>query len=769
MALSVEHTQPCQISVQQQLSNDIVEAVNSTREGPDQLSDQFLPKTELTRILSKESLFKLYAELFDAQDEGRESNESATTRSSLESSTTGDSRKPNATNPGILEAYVEKTLETSRTWLLALFLYDQRHRCLDLFKEWLSGNKPDLPTDSDLPLSGEQIENVFQASDHQYIINHQAVFVPFTIQEAQHQDLPFSRCRKPFIGSPVPIGKGGSGAVFRVKIAAGHWAYEKYYNTETEKDIEVAMKVFEERPNQAVESATRDFNNEKMVLDELQSMNLRHLMILLDLGSVTEKDEGGSEIRHMLFYDLAKCDLEEFFIDKDRVYENRYTVKSFLLSKGVDVLEAFAFLHEKFKGLHLDIKLDNIVVFEDARTRKGSQSSAASGMDMELTWKITDFNLSMKKINRTGTQSWFKVSSLDSRESTVPSPREAGEFQAPEIQKRKDDASEGSDVWSMGGILLFLLAFVHEGHEGVKHLYEQLQVQFREQGGRSRLFYVVKSAAKGESTYEWEGAELEYLDNFRPDTGTIKEGFEAAINPGVLKWSNSLHGDADGSEQECLRRAFAVIFKSVLVIDRKKRLSATQLHREFAKVRNCYKEVEQGSAPNDNPPEAMTGNRPDEITPPVGESPCDHSALCTAIMNKEDKTIGRLVENPENANTMCPRCAEYPIHKILKVQSDPTRDKALRALLKPPSTIDINLRCPDSCLTPIERACEAPGDAQALQLLFHFFPHITITKEFRNEHKHSLNHLAKRLIEEAYQRSKKDQSKRQASASTSGS
>ncbi|KAI9686892.1 MAG: hypothetical protein M1822_002645 [Bathelium mastoideum] len=790
MSLRSGSSSPAQEDALQKLSQRIGAAVDST--GTD-LSNRFLPNLARNEILCHESLLELFEELFDANASEAERAE--------------------------LETYVEKTLQhPSRISILALFLYDnQRTACLELFKQWLSGTSH-LPSDHDLPLPQDKAYALCSDADSRYILDHQAVFKALVIKEGLHQELPFLKCRLPFVGQLKPINEGASGAVYEVTIAAGHWQYDKFGTDETTaQDHTLAVKVFEKRTSVSAESATQDFENERDFLLQLKEANNSNKMIVLDLGSIVEKDDQGEPIYYM-FFPLAVCNLDEFL--KGEEFREQVAAKSIVISKAVDLLGALNFLHTVFKSLHLDIKPDNILVFKDSKVDGG------------FSWKFADFNLSMNKIKKPASERHLERSIDPSDESTVPSKRAVGIYQAPEIQRRDESkASAESDVWSMGCILLKLLAFLFgDGTPGVEELENRLDVNMRDQGMKRKSFYVTPAM------HEWPDApqSVSYLGNLGSARGSIEgsmldaaaEKVEAAVHPLVMKWSKVLYDNvqrsdpAENRESQPLKIALEIIFKDVLSIDRGSRIKAEKLEKSFRKVRDALKQLERPEKPGSDQPESPTteqttvgsiGEQPNHRTtmvshqseprsvsprgsasddipsshnsgamgmsdvtlqtvPPTQQVPESdstvHSELCSAISDRLNERLHELLQNPgTNPNTLCLKCEEYPIHIALR--RNRRNRQALKTLLDPQFTIDTNIESPSSLQRPIEIACEGSGDYQALQLLFkNCKTPVEMTEELYKACKEGCNQNVKRLLEKKYQNLKNSPPRRYQSSDT---
>ncbi|KAF1849416.1 kinase-like protein, partial [Cucurbitaria berberidis CBS 394.84] len=445
------------LSTAETLSQALADAIRRTREPR---SDRFLPKADLDQILCHDSLIALYQKLFRIVVPQREPNDMLTSN-------------PWIDNPSHdVIGYAQKTVKNpSRISLLALFLLDQREELLSLFKDWLSSDDAKFPSDEDLPLSADGRWLPGIGFHHwEYILEKQWIFLPFTITEQYYERVP-RMCRKPFIGNPKEIKRGASGTVYKVKVAAGYWRDKKNDEYRTfSMDQLVAMKVFED---------DKDYETERDFLQELRQNVSIHKRIVLDLGGLIYEDSEG-KLCHSLFFELAICNLDEFLNKGDN--RRFYASNGSVIAKAVDIVEALDFLHKKVRFLHLDLKPDNILIYE----------SAEPGINDGRIWKLTDFNLAKRKIKvRSSSRERLELSNSDSTASTVPAGRGPALYQAPEIQVPGTSlASDESEVWSMGGILLVVLGFLYNPYSGAKRFRDSATVTFKDQGGERRSLYV---------------------------------------------------------------------------------------------------------------------------------------------------------------------------------------------------------------------------------------------------------------------------------------
>ncbi|KAI0569598.1 SPS1 Serine/threonine protein kinase, partial [Pyrenophora tritici-repentis] len=256
-------------------------------------------------------------------------------------------------------------------------------------------------------------------------------------------------------------------------------------------------------------------------------------MVMLDLGSITIRDGEGIPVSHSIIFELATFSLGDFpemstsksswldsyrlqitdniearaqwhvpendFLKTEKAEKRRKT--SVLFAKLADLVKALEHLHRDLDLLHLDIKPDNILVFEGEPSNQDNEKED----EEKLLWKLSDFGLARKKRDKArvglGGHYWHS-SYQESRSSNISATRPAGVYQAPEVQQPgSSGVGKRSDVWSMGCVTLMVLAFATYSVPGVKELESQLFVKFKHWGGSQSLFY------HRSDSYLW-GAEL---------------------------------------------------------------------------------------------------------------------------------------------------------------------------------------------------------------------------------------------------------------------
>ncbi|OAK97304.1 kinase-like protein, partial [Phaeosphaeriaceae sp. SRC1lsM3a] len=480
-------SRPLRGNIAQHISDEIKAAIKATTAGvPESLvqSKRFLPKGDLQTILNLQILKSYLRELFASIEESRQAPE--------EGAWIGGGHEPMD-----LDALIDNALTLiagdtargipSRRALLALFLYQRRTGLLAIFKSWLLSKGTKFPSDDDLPFSQQRLEQENIPNQyHDYINDYQSIFTPVVLRKGQNQTFT-SKDRLPYIGAHLAEQEGSSGIVYTRKVAPYHWEIQLdnggYIPAETRDPMILALKVF--NGGRSGQEARADFEIERKILEDLRNSNFAHRMILLHWGSITIQDEQGPPIYHSLIFECATYSLEEFLMGEKGV-ELSWTA-SLLLAKLVDIVQALACLHDNFDTLHLDIKPDNILVFEKT-----------SSANFDFEWKISDFGLARKRTAKPRAGHLLDLNRSTSKSASLLATRNAGRYQAPEIQQRKSSkAGQKSDVWSMGCVALMVTGFMIDGSKRVTDLTNRLQVEYKNNAGYNNLFYVTNDS------WEW--------------------------------------------------------------------------------------------------------------------------------------------------------------------------------------------------------------------------------------------------------------------------
>ena len=131
-----------------------------------------------------------------------------------------------------------------------------------------------------------------------------------------------------------------------------------------------------------------------------------------------------------------------------------------ILEETSNIADAIDFLHKSFRingehhpCYHLDLKPANVLVF----SRRNRQPELKDDVG---EWVITDFGVSVLH------------ESVAEGASKTFARREPGTYQPPEIDDKLGSPSVNAkgDVWSLGGILCMILAFLHDGRRSVEWL-----------------------------------------------------------------------------------------------------------------------------------------------------------------------------------------------------------------------------------------------------------------------------------------------------------
>ncbi|KAH8422340.1 uncharacterized protein LDX57_000097 [Aspergillus melleus] len=355
--------------------------------------------------------------------------------------------------------------------------------------------------------------------------SERCVFCPIDILEGQNivqtneWRLPFLKCIE---GSKF----GGFGEVVKGAIAPGHFRPldGRRANGEPSKTSTlVACKSF---------STRRDFRNEVENLSLLRGSPSWHDRIVLSLATVTMKQQ------FSIIFPCADMDLDEFLAGEYEQFPV-FTLSD-LVNEASGLAGALAFLHgglqpENLKCRHMDLKPPNVLIFKSKGYRAGE-------------WKITDFGISI--IDKPD-QHPETVSDLV-QDITFPVPGEVpyhtSTYQPPEASNDRPFGRR-SDVWSLGCILMRVLAFGLGGKDGL----QDLDVQ------------------RGE------------LDGLSYRNDKFYRGSPPVLNPHVGEWLDTLIARYPEYSHEFLARCRDLLFK-MLSIEKYQRPLSSEVYEDLLDI-----------------------------------------------------------------------------------------------------------------------------------------------------------------------------------------
>ena len=222
------------------------------------------------------------------------------------------------------------------------------------------------------------------------------------------------------------------------------------------------------------ERGRKSFQTENFNLEQFKESLSKNDNIMMSFATF----EHGSQLNIMA--PLADLDLHKFLLGEYDDFHQRCPgfTPQYLLKETWCLSVALKHLHEgltlpsgRVSCAHLDLKPENILV---------EWSTKAVPMDLPVgRWKISDFGISVvQPLDNVGGRSGLAAGPHLTpgdviRERSIKPPRDAGPFQAPEMQAREGlRVSTSSDRWSFGCIVTMILAFTLGGPEKVRELYK---------------------------------------------------------------------------------------------------------------------------------------------------------------------------------------------------------------------------------------------------------------------------------------------------------
>lgn len=425
------------------------------------------------------------------------------------------------------------------------------------------------PSDDRLPVTLEAAQRCFGEQEGYFFFSEQFVFCALVIREdGYHQIFDHDRPLFPFVSEKFKD-EGAIGAVYKVKLARGHWLDSNgVSNNVYEKEL--AQKRFNVEGKNNAKKNKEKFYGELEKLKELRRSPRSHKNINLHLASF---DVGS---KYSMFYELAEKDLDKFLFEPVTPDRWEWWQKAALMENATDVLDALAWLHD-FRPdcavYHFDISPKNILIFKE---RRESAYIEEPHRIRQTAWKLSDFDLSEFKytefLSSASREGWKR-----SGTSSVSCTLEPSSYRSPEVFYGSRIGPE-SDVWSFACIFSLVLSYLHDRGKGVHNFQKALLRETPNGNGKWDYFF---------------------------DPASVPEQ-SIRIHSSVKEWFEILK-----EKQECLHhREYVKQVTGSLVSEifdkpeKSKRLKAASLHeilwREFKKF--CGKHQRNDSLTEEHPP-----------------------------------------------------------------------------------------------------------------------------------------------------------------------
>lgn len=285
--------------------------------------------------------------------------------------------------------------------------------------------------------------------------------------------------RLPYLEEKL-LAQGSFGTVFKVKIARGH-----FVDPSTEPEMANVGPMDLARKDYRI---CNDFRakDERDIMERILGISRSCENILENFGSVQIGDT------YSLFMPLAICDLKMYMTSQDfhPMRPSTTDAKADLIRCAEGLADGLKFLHSEMDGIvcyHMDLKLDNILIFRD-RSR---------GEDREI-WKLSDFGMARVKIRRPRGQLKGGERDFDRlfiRRRNPPEPslsltlnrRGEGTYLAPESISATPSMNTESDVWSLGCVISVLFTYFEGGSKGIRD-YSEHRANHKDAQGYDRFF-----------------------------------------------------------------------------------------------------------------------------------------------------------------------------------------------------------------------------------------------------------------------------------------
>ncbi|KAH8723314.1 hypothetical protein GQ44DRAFT_774162 [Phaeosphaeriaceae sp. PMI808] len=450
--------------------------------------------------------------------------------------------------------YAAKTIGEANRYLprrklLAIIIFGNADQNLETFVDWLERDFSDAPSDEGLPLKDHDEVNRWFGDGAERFLEIQPIFNPHVYRDKTPLYIEKNEerfYRHPLIGDPGNLGNGAFGLVENIIVAAGHFVENGIPNAQA---TSLARKVFKDR--ESAQEANLDFANEEGIQAQLEAQPWVHRNLMRNRGSIVVR-EGTVVCHYTLLYDLAKSNLREALTNTDAsklLARASLDDKYQLIHYFTDLVDGVAHFHDA-SIIHMDIKWDNIlVVIEHGKTY----------------WRLADYNLSTLKTRKTD----------QNATSSTNSKRPPGVFQAPEVRGTGDgNVGWWSDYWSLGCLLIYLLAYL----DGGAYAIEILEYYLRKYDPTYGRFYSMKRK------------------KFPPmEIAGVNEGFEKfcellRVNAQARDLEAGIPGEGEGSLVDIMLK---FVKEHIFIVNHKKRKMSKYKTHYFVQM---IKQTKEGYA-----------------------------------------------------------------------------------------------------------------------------------------------------------------------------
>ncbi|KAL2841756.1 kinase-like domain-containing protein [Aspergillus pseudoustus] len=287
----------------------------------------------------------------------------------------------------------------------------------------------------------------FMVGEHFFDTRH--LFCPIDIVETSDVKRE-NGWKLPFLeGNSMPCGRGQFARVTKEVIPAGHYLSG---GALSKTPTAVACKVL---------NSKKDYDRETSNLRMLRDSKTRDARIVLPVATVVIGDQ------FSILFPLAEMNLDDFLAGG--LASPKACDTSDILTELMGLAGALAYLHNGLgsntQGYHADLKPANILVMNSGRGPLHSEI----GM-----WKITDFGLSV--IARVAeSEGGYGPPEETVADTIIQLQRSPSTYHAPEVCQGLG-VNSSSDIWSLGCIMVRVLAFKLDDIAGLQSL-DQLRAK----------------------------------------------------------------------------------------------------------------------------------------------------------------------------------------------------------------------------------------------------------------------------------------------------
>jgi serine/threonine protein kinase len=416
--------------------------------------------------------------------------------------------------------------------------------------------------DGNLPMRFEDIQTYFGTARAHPLNEAQFKFCPVILRKDESLTLRDWHVL-PFLEPEKKIGQGSHGAVYKVKVAQGHFRDKK--GNANGRPIWFARKDFTK-----LAEDNRGYEAEWLIIQQFVRNLTNSRSVMMTRASL----QRGTTFS--VFFDLALGDLSNYMKEEgnrsdDWKWKRHILCQTFLLAQGLNYLHNQLIdesSHRLISCFHTDLKPSNILVVKAPSISDGDEPL------FDISFKITDFSVSRISYRNHKNVTGADVEGIDVKEADVGRPfhQESARDKsvtssvgasmqclAPEALAKNARVKASADIWAFGCVLSIVVAWVYGGQKAIERFStERAHATGAAFTTSADWFFTPFGSGKVFPK------EHEFVATIEEATGEEKERV-LTVNPAVQPWFMRIVNGSQGMEQLMYRKIWDLLGSSILI------------------------------------------------------------------------------------------------------------------------------------------------------------------------------------------------------------